>query len=96
MSANKDFKVLRKQSRMANNYGIQILTDNADLQRCHLSFSPHPLSCLLLPHLYYLQTSCIEKCLKTKGTNPFHSSKSYKSVQVKQNKKSLQDSSLPR
>ena len=75
MSANKDFGVLRKQSRMAKNDGIQILTDKTDLQHCHLSSFPHQLSCLLLPHLYYLQTSYIEECLRTKGTKPFHSSK---------------------
>lgn len=75
MSANKDFGLWRKQSRMAKNDGMQILADKTDLQHCHLSSSPHRLSCLLLPHLYYLQTSCIEKCLKTKGTKPFHSSK---------------------
>lgn len=94
MSANKGLGVLRKQSRMAKNDGVQIpqIRQIYGIAIC----PPHGLGSLLLPHLYYLQTGCSEKCPQTKGTKPFHSSKSYARVRLKQYKKSLREPSLPR
>lgn len=72
ISANKG---VWKKVQNGKKWWRKRLAGERDLQHCHLSSTPHRISCLLLPHLYDLRASCVEKRPLTKGTKPFHSNK---------------------
>lgn len=63
----RTFRVLRKQSTMKkkNNDNIQVIKDKKYKQHHHSCPTTNKSGHSLLPHLRYLETSCIEKYLKT-------------------------------
>lgn len=67
MSANKDFQGFEKtvNHEKKNNDNIQVIKDKKYKQHHHSCPTTNKSGHSLLPHLRYLETSCIEKYLKT-------------------------------